>query len=84
MFTAYFSSANLSGANLKNASFNAANFSQADLIGAELGENSFNRVNFTDANLTGAKNVNLNGAIVCNTIMPDGSVITTRQIINEE
>ena len=56
------SAADLSGADLSAADLSGANLSRADLSGAHLGA----------AILEGA---NLKGAILCNTIMPDGSVI---------
>ena len=73
---------NLSNANLKNsdltyAYFGTANLRNANFTGANLVEALMRNADFTDANLTGADltGANLKGAILCNTTMPDGSVI---------
>jgi uncharacterized protein YjbI with pentapeptide repeats len=65
-------SANLSGANLRSANLTGAYLSGAELNGADL-----SRANLTGADLRGAdlSGADLLGAILCNTIMPDGSVI---------
>ena len=57
----------LSGANLEGANLSGANLEGADLNGAFL----------NDANLSRAKLTStiMNGGILCNTTMPDGSVI---------
>ena len=57
----------LSGANLEGTSLAYANLAGADLNGADL----------RFANLNGAdlKSANMKGAVLCNTTMPDGSVI---------
>ena len=57
----------LSGANLMDANLSGANLAYADLNGA----------NLAGADLESARlgRFDLRGAILCNTIMPDGSVI---------
>ena len=57
----------LSRANLRETSLRVANLSRADLIGANL-----SGATLWEADLT---KVIMNGAILCNTTMPDGSVI---------
>jgi uncharacterized protein YjbI with pentapeptide repeats len=66
LFNANFTSANLSGANFTNAKLAGANLFQADLRGA----------NLTGADLSFAdlEEAKLDGAIFCNTTMPDASV----------
>jgi uncharacterized protein YjbI with pentapeptide repeats len=68
---------NLRDANLRNANLRDANLRDADLSGANL-----ERAYLRDADLSGAylrnadlKGAYMNGAILCNTTMPDGSVI---------
>ena len=71
------SSANLSGANLRGARLLSAVLISASLEGANLeGANLFG-ANLGGANLRGATldYTYMNGAILCNTTMPDGSVI---------
>ena len=46
-------------------------FSGANLTGANFTDTNLTEVNLIGANLT---NVNLNGAIFCNTFMPDGTI----------
>ena len=58
------SGAKLISANLRGADLGGANLSGADLSGADLG----------GANLSGAY---MQGAALCNTTMPDGSVINS-------
>ena len=58
---------NLSGANLEFAILSRADLSRADLKGANL-----SNANLFEADL---KFAIMNGAILCNTIVPDGSVI---------
>ena len=75
--------ADLKYANLSNAKLNGANLSRANLSGAnlrdaDLNEADLSRANLRDANLTN-KSKNLSKkqkeqAILCNTIMPDGTV----------
>ena len=50
---------------------------RADLRGADLTKAYLNEANLTGANLTGANlsYVDMQGAILCNTTMPDSSVI---------
>ena len=81
------SDANLRGAillsaNLRDASLIYANLKGAILEGADLEGADLKGANLSDADLSGAnlKGANLgyaymNGAILCNTTMPDGSVI---------
>ena len=73
----------LSGANLEDAKLMGAKLEGADLKGANLGSAYLVNAKLKDANLSGA---NLNGAalsyttymlgaILCNTTIPDGSII---------
>ena len=74
--------ANLSGADLKRAILRLAVLIGADLRGADLRgadltdaflrDTDLSAANLRDADLRGAQ---MNGVILCNTIMPDGSVI---------
>ena len=64
--------ANLRGANLRSAALISANLEDADLRGANLFGADLGGANLRDANLDFAY---MNGAILCNTTMPDGSVI---------
>ncbi len=78
------SGANLRFANLKGVNLLLADLSEADLTGADLTGANLNNVNFkdavlrdadlTDANLSWAilKDADMEGAIMCNTLMPDG------------
>jgi uncharacterized protein YjbI with pentapeptide repeats len=59
--------ANLTDANLAGARLMGANLSGANLIGANL-----DGANLSGANLSSSQ---MRGAILCNTIMPDGSLI---------
>ena len=61
------SSADLSGANLEGANLSGAYLEGADLMDADL-----SGAYLSNAKLEGA---DLEGAILCNTTMPDGSVI---------
>ena len=56
---------------------NTVNWSYMDLTGANLNNANLNNANLNNANLKGAnlKGANLKGANLCNTIMPDASVI---------
>ena len=67
LVNAYLTATNLAGANLAGANLKGAWLAGANLAGANLG----------GANLEGANlgYVYMNGAILCNTTMPDGSVI---------
>ena len=65
-------SANLSDANLAGADLTGADLSNADLSNAYLEGANLDGTNLTGANLTGAA---MKGITLCNTIMPDGSVI---------
>ena len=62
---------NFVGANFYGANLEAAQFVGADLTDADLRWTSLLGANFTGANMTAAK---LDGAIFCQTVMPDGSV----------
>lgn len=67
-----FVDANARGANLSNT-----NFRDADAYGADFRGANLSGACFVDASLFGAKlgaSVNLNGAIFCRTVMPDGSI----------
>ncbi|BAY08048.1 pentapeptide repeat-containing protein [Calothrix sp. NIES-2098] len=69
--------ADLTRANLRYAVLDSANFSDACLVDAHLKGASMGHANFTRCNLSGAEiseNPWLEGAIFCNTIMPDGSI----------
>ena len=77
LIAADLSRANLRGSDLYSAVLSNADMSRADLHGADLfGANlsgaDLSGANLKDANLSYAY---MNGAILCNTIMPDGSVI---------
>ena len=64
--------ANLEGANLYGANLEGANLEGADLWAAFLEGAIMIGANLRGANLRGAI---MNGAILCNTTVPDGSVI---------
>ena len=77
LYKAILSGANLRIANLIRANLSGADLSGADLIGADLTRADLSKANLGGANLIGA-NLDftyMNGAILCNTTMPDGSVI---------
>ena len=63
--------------NLREANLEGADLSDADLEGANLEGADLRYANLDGANLKGAdlKGAKMNGAILCNTTMPDGSVI---------
>ena len=72
----------LIGANLTDANLIGANLTDANLIGANLRDAALFGAVLEDANLGGANLrgaeldfTYMNGAILCNTTMPDGSVI---------
>ena len=82
LFSTYLGGAVLSRAFLTRAFLSRADLSGADLSGAVLMEvnltfANLNEANLTGANLTGANlsYATMNGAILCNTTMPDGSII---------
>ncbi|CAI8305441.1 MAG: Secreted effector protein PipB2 [Flavobacteriaceae bacterium] len=62
----------LIAAYLKGADLSHANLSGADLKSANLAGANLSGTNLSDANLSYAR---MNGAILCNTTMPDGLVI---------
>ena len=62
----------LRSAKLKGADLRRANMSGADLFIADLSGADLSGANLSGANLNGTF---MNGAILCNTTMPDGSVI---------
>ena len=66
------SSADLGGANLGGAKLISANLRGADLGGINLRDTDLSGADLGGANLSGAY---MQGAALCNTIMPDGSVI---------
>ena len=67
----------LSGANLEGANLSGANLVSAYLAGANLAYADLNGANLAGADLESARlgRFDLRGATLCNTIMPDGSVI---------
>ena len=67
----------LSGAFLEGATLREANLKGADLEGANLNAADLWLANLEGANLKGAdlKGAKMKGVILCNTTMPDGSVI---------
>lgn len=74
-------SANLRGANLKDSDLRRANLTNADFVGSDLSDSDlrgtvFLNADLSNANLKGAHTLGtkFNGAILCNTIMPDGQV----------
>ena len=67
LFGANLSGTNLFGTNLSDANLFGGDLSDANLVGANLSDS-----NLESANLSGAI---MQGAILCNTTMPDGSVI---------
>ena len=64
--------ANLFGTNLSDANLFGGDLSDANLVGANLSDSNLESANLESANLSGAI---MQGAILCNTTMPDGSVI---------
>ena len=66
----------LSGASLVGANLSGVNLSDSNAIGADFTSANLRGANLSDADLTGADltNVLTDGAIFCNTLMPDGSV----------
>ena len=75
--SADFSDADLGEADLRGAYLEQADFKGADLKDADLRGANLNGANLNGANLNGAalKYAAMIGAILCNTTMPDGSVI---------
>jgi uncharacterized protein YjbI with pentapeptide repeats len=81
------SAANLSGTDLSGSILRGADLSVADLSGANLSRTGLSGANLYGADLRGAdlsgalldeanlERAIMNGAILCNTTMPDGSVI---------
>ena len=67
----------LRNADLRRTDLSNANLALANLSGADLNNANLRNANLSIANLSGAdlKRTLMNGAILCNTIMPDGSVI---------
>ena len=65
-------SADLEGAILMDADLSVADLRGANLSGADLSGTNLGAANLTEANLWATY---MNGAILCNTTMPDGSVI---------
>jgi uncharacterized protein YjbI with pentapeptide repeats len=72
LFVADLSGADLSDANLSDANLSDANLSVADLSDAGLSDADLFGADLPGANLSKTL---MNGAILCNTTMPDGSVI---------
>ena len=82
LFQANLSQTDLTDATLGGANLIGAVLSNANLSGAILREAKLFRADLTNADLSGAvlrgadlTRALMNGAILCNTIMPDGSVI---------
>ena len=76
------SEANLWGATMRRANLSGADLSssylrRADLSGADLRRANLSGANLSNADLSGANlyEAELMGAILCNTTVPDGSVI---------
>jgi hypothetical protein len=63
---------NLQGANLERADLRGANLENANLDGASLAGANLDGANLQGASMKGAR---MKSAILCNTTMPDGSVI---------
>jgi uncharacterized protein YjbI with pentapeptide repeats len=76
-FKCNLTNANLKRADLEGADLEGANLSSAFLKNAYLAYANLKDVNLSGANLKDAKlgGAIMNGAILCNTTMPDGSVI---------
>ena len=72
-----FGLADLSGINLTGADLRSTNLAGADLTDANLTQTNLTGANLGGADLTDANlgKANMNGAILCNTIMPDESVL---------
>ena len=68
---------NLQGANLQGVNLQDANLQDADLRGATLWDANLQDVDLSSAVLRDARLIGaiMNGVILCNTTMPDGSVI---------
>ena len=75
--TGYCINCDLSGANLEDAKLMGAKLEGADLKGANLTEAELSGADLTGTNFRKADMnfVNMKGAILCNTTMPDKSVI---------
>ena len=69
---AYLPDANLIGAILRGANLSGANLRGANLLLADLTDADLSSADLEEAELTRAR---MNGAILCNTTMPDDSVI---------
>lgn len=71
------SGANLGGTNLMHANLSGANLVSAYLAGANLAYADLNGANLAGADLESARlgRFDLRGAVLCNTTMPNGSVI---------
>jgi uncharacterized protein YjbI with pentapeptide repeats len=67
-----YSECNLTGANLRNANLSGADLTNANISGAYLTGSNLSGADLTNANISGAM---MNDVILCNTIMPDGSVL---------
>ena len=77
LFMANLFMANLNGANLEGSSLEGASLEGAELLGANLDSADLRNADLYGANLSGANlsGADMNGATLCNTIMPDNSVI---------
>ena len=65
--------ANASGAFMDHVNLNGADLTRANLSGTELTNADLTGAILTNANLSGARDANLGSAILCRTLMPDGS-----------
>jgi uncharacterized protein YjbI with pentapeptide repeats len=76
-------SCDLGGADLRGADLRGANLGGADLFRANLGGADLRGADLTFADLSDAdlEGANMNGAILCNTTMPDSSVIYKRNCL---
>jgi uncharacterized protein YjbI with pentapeptide repeats len=66
------SRANMKGADLSGASLKGANLRASDMTEVNLNDSDLSGADLTDADLTFSI---MNGAILCNTTMPNGEVI---------
>jgi pentapeptide repeat protein len=64
--------ANLDSSDLRNVDFSGSNLTDADLSSSDLTGANFSAANLTRTNFTEAIGVNLIGAILCYTTLPDG------------
>ncbi|MEO1559013.1 MAG: pentapeptide repeat-containing protein [Cyanobacteria bacterium J06632_19] len=65
---------------VRESNLEAALMVNANLRNTELLQTPFKGVDLSNADLTGALNTSLQGAILHNTIMPDGSIASNNSI----